>query len=129
MNERATDARTDAATFRHPLDIAPLVFGLIFLGVVVAWGLFELDVIDVGDAAWILPVVLLAAGTLGIALAATKPRRTRTAYAVAPTPSPSDWPSPATQATETFDTTDTTDTTDTFDEPTAPQSSRERHDD
>jgi hypothetical protein len=72
---------SDRQTYlRHPLEIAPLVFGLIFLGIVAAWGLFELDVVSGGDAAWILPIVLIASGALGIVLAATKDRRTRRRY-------------------------------------------------
>jgi hypothetical protein len=61
---------------RHPLEIGPLVFGLVFLGVVAAWGLFELGVVTAADTAWILPIVLIGAGALGVALALTKPRRT-----------------------------------------------------
>lgn len=61
---------------RHPLEIGPLVFGLIFLGVVAAWGLFELGAVTAADAAWILPIVLIGAGALGVLLALTKPRRT-----------------------------------------------------
>jgi hypothetical protein len=61
---------------RHPLEIGPLVFGLVFLGVVAAWGLFELGVVTAADTAWILPVVLIGAGALGVVLALTKPRRT-----------------------------------------------------
>jgi hypothetical protein len=86
---------SDRQTYlRHPLDIAPLVFGLIFLGIVAAWGLFELDVVSGGDAAWILPIVLIASGALGIVLAATKDRRARrrygSMYVAAPTGAP--WP-------------------------------------
>jgi len=61
---------------RHPLEIGPLVFGLVFLGVVAAWGLFELGVVTAADTAWILPIVLIGAGALGVVLALTKPRRT-----------------------------------------------------
>lgn len=60
---------------RHPLDIGALVFGLIFLGAVGAWTLFELDVVSGDDAAWLLPFVLIAAGALGVVLAVTKERR------------------------------------------------------
>ncbi|MGH3366655.1 MAG: hypothetical protein ACRDOY_05585 [Nocardioidaceae bacterium] len=60
---------------RHPVEIGPLVFGLVFLGIVVVWALFELEVVRSADAAWIIPVVLIAAGALGVVLAATKPRR------------------------------------------------------
>jgi hypothetical protein len=104
---------SDRQTYlRHPLEIAPLVFGLIFLGIVVAWGLFELDVVSGGDAAWILPVVLIASGALGIVLAATKDRRTRrryeNMYVTAPIGAP--WP---TAADETLDDTATTEFTGT----------------
>jgi len=86
---------SDRQTYlRHPLEIAPLVFGLIFLGIVVAWGLFQLDLVSGADAAWILPIVLITAGALGIVLAATKDRRTRrryeTMYVTAPIGAP--WP-------------------------------------
>jgi hypothetical protein len=73
---------------RHPLEIGPLVFGLVFLGIVTAWGLFELGLVSGADAAWILPVVLIAAGALGIALAATKDRRAETRRRGVPTPPP-----------------------------------------
>jgi hypothetical protein len=99
---------SDRQTYlRHPLEIAPLVFGLIFLGIVVAWGLFQLDLVSGGDAAWILPVVLIASGALGIVLAATKDRRTRrryeNMYVTAPIGAP--WP---TATDETLDDAATT---------------------
>jgi hypothetical protein len=64
---------------RHPVEVGPLVFGLVFLGIVVAWVLFEVGVVTGADAAWILPIVLIGAGGLGVVLAATRPRRTSTA--------------------------------------------------
>jgi hypothetical protein len=99
---------SDRQTYlRHPLEIAPLVFGLIFLGIVVAWGLFQLDLVSGADAAWILPIVLIAAGALGIVLAATKDRRTRrryeNMYVTAPIGAP--WP---TGSDERLDDTATT---------------------
>jgi hypothetical protein len=72
----ATTGRRPTGYQRHPLEIGPLVFGLIFLGIVAAWGLYELGAVTAADAAWILPIVLVAAGALGVALALTKPRRT-----------------------------------------------------
>jgi hypothetical protein len=68
---------------RHPLEIGPLVFGLVFLGVVAAWGLFELGVVTAADTAWILPIVLIGAGALGVVLALTKPRRAEALQAAA----------------------------------------------
>jgi hypothetical protein len=102
---------SDRQTYlRHPLEIAPLVFGLIFLGIVVAFGLFQLDLVSGGDAAWILPVVLIASGALGIVLAATKDRRTRrryeNMYVTAPIGAP--WP---TATDERFEDTATTEHT------------------
>jgi hypothetical protein len=98
---------------RHPLEIAPLVFGLIFLGIVFAWALFELDVVSGGDAAWILPIVLIASGALGIVLAATKDRRARrryeSMYVTAPAGSP--WPTGAPWPTGTDQRLDDTATT------------------
>ncbi|MGH3314757.1 MAG: hypothetical protein ACRDO0_01315 [Nocardioidaceae bacterium] len=115
---------SDRQTYlRHPLEIAPLVFGLIFLGIVVAWGLFELDVVSGGDAAWILPIVLIASGALGIVLAATKDRRTRrryeNMYVTAPIGAP--WPT----ATDVrLDDTATTEDTRSFEDAGATEDTR-----
>jgi hypothetical protein len=99
---------SDRQTYlRHPLEIAPLVFGLIFLGIVVAWGLFQLDLVSGGDAAWILPIVLIASGALGIVLAATKDRRTRRRYENMYVTSPIGAPWPTT-TDERLDDTETT---------------------
>lgn len=104
---------------RHPLDIASLVFGLIFLGIVAAWGLFELDVVSGADSAWILPIVLIGAGALGVVLAATKERRTRQPAGNLYT---GDTYSGDTDATPTDTTTTGTTTTETLE-------TQERHDD
>jgi hypothetical protein len=106
---------SDRQTYlRHPLEIAPLVFGLIFLGIVVAWGLFQLDLVSGGDAAWILPIVLIASGALGIVLAATKDRRTRRRYENMYVTSPIGAPWPATD--ERLDDTATTEDSRSFDD-------------
>jgi hypothetical protein len=78
---------------RHPLEIGPLVFGLVFLGIVAAWALFELDVVSGASAAWILPVVLIVAGALGVVLAATTPQRTQPEYTPVTDPAAA-WPAP-----------------------------------
>jgi hypothetical protein len=109
---------------RHPLEIAPLVFGLVFLGVVAAWGLLEIGVITAADTAWILPIVLIGAGALGVLLALTKPRRAaaRRADTVQQTTAGTGVPAERPQAEPDADTAANTDTaidTDT----------RERHDD
>jgi hypothetical protein len=61
---------------RHPLEITPLVFGLVFLGIVAGWALFEAGVLTGASTVWVLPVVLIAAGALGLVLAAVRPRET-----------------------------------------------------
>ena len=61
---------------RHPLEITPLVFGLVFLGIVTGWALFETGVLTGASTAWVLPVVLIAAGALGLVLAAVRPGET-----------------------------------------------------
>jgi hypothetical protein len=60
----------------HPLEITPLVFGLVFLGIVAGWALFAAGVVSGGDSAWVMPIVLISAGALGLVVAATRPRRT-----------------------------------------------------
>jgi hypothetical protein len=62
---------------RHPVQTGPLVIGLVFLGIVAVWAAFEADLVSRDDAAWIIPLVLVAAGGLGIVLAALRPARTR----------------------------------------------------
>ncbi len=91
---------------RHPLEIGPLVLGLVFLGIVAAWSLFELDVISGADTAWILPVVLIGAGALGVVLAATRPRRAQPVPQPMPTQNldDPDWMTEDPSATDTADT-------------------------
>jgi hypothetical protein len=104
---------------RHPVEIGPLVFGLVFLGVVAAWGLFELGVVTAADTAWILPIVLIGAGALGVVLALTKPRRTEARQEALQT---------AAAATDVpADDTDTDVYTDTYPEPST--DTQERRDD
>lgn len=69
---------------RHPLELGPLVVGIVFLGIVAAWALVELGVVGLPDAAWLLPAVLIGAGGMGVVLAATKPSRTPVSPAASP---------------------------------------------
>jgi len=59
--------------------ITHLVFGLLFLGVAVVWGLVVGDVINENDLAVIAPAILIAAGVIGLAtsLASGRNRRNR----------------------------------------------------
>lgn len=56
----------------HPVNIAHLVMGVAFAGLVVIWVLFESRVVETSDLRWLLPIPWVAAGVAG--LAATAPR-------------------------------------------------------
>jgi hypothetical protein len=58
---------------RHPVNIAHLVMGLAFLGMVGVWALFQADAVDGGDVRWLLPIPWLLAGLAGL-LATTTSR-------------------------------------------------------
>lgn len=59
----------------HPLDISALVVGLIFLGLAGAWALRAAGVVDADAAGWVLPLLLVIAGTVGIGAAVLKNAR------------------------------------------------------
>ena len=62
----------------HPLSVSHLVVGLVFLGVAGSWALRSAGILDSGDFGWMLPLVLVAAGTIGlVALAARTLHRDR----------------------------------------------------
>ena len=50
----------------HPLNVAYLVVGLVFLGIAGSWALHAGGVIDAGQAGWVLPLVLVLAGAIGL---------------------------------------------------------------
>jgi hypothetical protein len=50
----------------HSLSIGYLVVGLGFLGLAGSWALRATDVIDASDAEWLLPLVLVIAGGIGL---------------------------------------------------------------
>jgi hypothetical protein len=56
----------------HPLNVSYLVVGLIFLGLAGSWALRETGVIDLGEVRWLLPLTLVAAGTIGLVAFAAK---------------------------------------------------------
>lgn len=58
----------------HPLNVSQLVFGVIFLGIAGFWALRTLGVVDSGDARWLGPLLLVAAGGIGLVGFATKNR-------------------------------------------------------
>lgn len=56
----------------HPLNVSYLVVGLVFLGISGAWGMRTADIIDNNDVGWLLPLVLVVAGAVGLAAFAAK---------------------------------------------------------
>jgi hypothetical protein len=56
----------------HPLNVAYLVVGLVFLGIAGSWALQAADVVDAGDVGWMLPAVLVAAGLIGLVAMAAR---------------------------------------------------------
>jgi hypothetical protein len=56
----------------HPLNVSYLVVGLVFLGIAGSWALRESGVIDFGGVRWVLPLILVAAGLIGLVAFAAK---------------------------------------------------------
>ena len=56
----------------HPLNVSYLVVGLVFLGISGSWALHTAGIVDDGDVGWLLPLVLVTAGVVGLAAFATK---------------------------------------------------------
>jgi hypothetical protein len=62
----------------HPLNVSYLVVGLVFLGLSGSWALHTAGIVDNRDVGWLLPLVLVTAGTVGlVAFAAKGVRRNR----------------------------------------------------
>jgi hypothetical protein len=55
---------------RHPLNVSYLVVGLVFLGIAASWALHTADVVDTQQVGWLLPLVLVLAGGVGLAAGA-----------------------------------------------------------
>jgi hypothetical protein len=56
----------------HPLNVAYLVVGLIFVGIAGSWALRAGGVIDNSQTGWVLPLVLVLAGVIGLAAFAAR---------------------------------------------------------
>ena len=61
----------------HPLNVTYLVVGLVFLGLAGSWALRASGLVVLEDADWLLPLMLVAAGVVGLVAAAAKSLRRR----------------------------------------------------
>jgi hypothetical protein len=50
----------------HPLNVSYLVTGLAFLGIAGSWVLHQTGVIGSADVEWLLPLILVVAGGIGL---------------------------------------------------------------
>lgn len=73
---------------RHDTDIFSLVAGLLFLGIVGTWALDGAALLP-GSRGWLLPLVLVGAGVVG--LLSARPRRRSRGELDADEPTDSDW--------------------------------------
>ncbi len=62
---------------RHPVNVAHLVAGLLFLGLLGVWALFESGAVADNDLRWLLPVPWVLAGVVGLVVATVVSRRDR----------------------------------------------------
>ena len=51
----------------HPVNVAHLVMGTAFVGLVVVWALISSDTVELDNARWLLPFPWLVAGLVGVA--------------------------------------------------------------
>jgi hypothetical protein len=50
----------------HPLNVSHLVVGLVFLGIAGTWALRATGLVGADAVHWLLPLILVAAGALGL---------------------------------------------------------------
>lgn len=68
-------AGTTTLTGRHPVNVAHLVMGIAFLGLVLIWSLIVSDAVNGPDIRWLLPLPWVAAGLAGVLATVARARR------------------------------------------------------
>lgn len=61
------DLTNDLSTGRHPVHVAHLILGVVFVGLTLVWALVASDAVALGDIRWLLPIPWIAAGAAGLA--------------------------------------------------------------
>ena len=96
----AYDQQTDRPSGRHQLNIAHLVMGLAFVGIVGVWALVQSDTVTGDDIRWLLPIPWVVAGAVGLAVTAFTGQRRyavrQTGWVGAQPQAPAASPEPAT---------------------------------
>lgn len=68
-------AGTTTLTGQHPVNVAHLVMGIAFLGLVLIWSLIVSDAVNGPDIRWLLPLPWVAAGLAGLLATVARARR------------------------------------------------------
>jgi membrane protein implicated in regulation of membrane protease activity len=63
---------------RHDADAVSLVFALIFLGLAAGWSLTKANLVEIADLQLAGPILLVAAGAIGLVVSLRRGRRERT---------------------------------------------------
>ena len=92
----------------HPLNVSYLVVGLVFLGLAGSWALRTSGAVDTAEVRWLMPLILVMAGAIGlIAFAAKGLSRGRHDQTPGPASDhPAFDPYPTTEPTDSTDQTD-----------------------
>jgi len=76
--ERPSERFAERASGRHLVNVAHLVMGIAFLGIVGIWLLVEGGLVGGDDVRWLLPIPWVLGGLAGLLSIATAGRRRRT---------------------------------------------------
>lgn len=75
MTTTTTEDPGFVASGRHPVNIAHLVMGIAFLGLVAIWAVIQSDLVEGADVRWLMPVPWVFAGAAGLLATTLAARR------------------------------------------------------